>query len=466
VIAATIDYSHAHHDTQGGWHDAADWDRRSDHLTCVLDLLNAYALAPQKFRDGQLNLPESGNGVPDILDEAEYGLRIWLKSQNAAGGISGAVETWTHPPMDSTDYHYAFAQRTRWDSLLYAGAAAQFAQLVAPFDEALATRYAESALRAFDFGVSAQNSFGKVSIQAKAQRGRGEGYLIDMDDSEAQLAPYELHARLRLFLLTGQASYLENVETLAKTGPKPFEHPLGERGFALWLYFPLFDSALEGLISQSVINEMKLWIIGRCVEIASWSREQPYRQTWPGKQDYWMAWGATSFYNQAKLLLIAEYLSGKQGFRELALHNCNFMLGANPMGMSWTTGLGKCYPVDIQHSVSRYDGIADPVPGITIYGLTGHICAPLRQEVWNIADRNGHGVSFMKEDNQNLPLWRRWACHPGLNTGQCEFTIHETVSASLFVSALLLPDDWMPTQELRNHKPRPIDELHGYWYLP
>ncbi|MCB1135851.1 MAG: glycoside hydrolase family 9 protein, partial [Chlamydiia bacterium] len=81
--AGSIDYSKEHADHQGGWHDAADWDRRTQHLTCVLDLLNAYEIAPQKFLDGQLNIPESGNGIPDILDEAEYGLRVWLKSQNA-----------------------------------------------------------------------------------------------------------------------------------------------------------------------------------------------------------------------------------------------------------------------------------------------------------------------------------------------------------------------------------------------
>ena len=30
----------------------------------------AYEMAPQKFRDGGANIPESGNGVPDIVDEA------------------------------------------------------------------------------------------------------------------------------------------------------------------------------------------------------------------------------------------------------------------------------------------------------------------------------------------------------------------------------------------------------------
>jgi endoglucanase len=34
------------------------------------ELLFAFEMAPRNFRDGELNIPESGNGVPDVLDEA------------------------------------------------------------------------------------------------------------------------------------------------------------------------------------------------------------------------------------------------------------------------------------------------------------------------------------------------------------------------------------------------------------
>ena len=32
----------------------------------------AYEMAPRNFTDGELSIPESGNGVPDILDEAAW----------------------------------------------------------------------------------------------------------------------------------------------------------------------------------------------------------------------------------------------------------------------------------------------------------------------------------------------------------------------------------------------------------
>ena len=56
-----------------GWYqDAGDWDSYETHLRVAQELLLAFQLAPRNFRDGELNIPESKNGVPDLLDEAAW----------------------------------------------------------------------------------------------------------------------------------------------------------------------------------------------------------------------------------------------------------------------------------------------------------------------------------------------------------------------------------------------------------
>ena len=82
------------------------------------------------------------------------------------------------------------------------------------------------------------------------------------------------------------------------------------------------------------------------------------------------------------------------------------------------------------------------------------------------ADAPGGYVDFVKPANREQPVWRQWSCHPHENAGQCEFTIHETMAATLFNCAMLLPDDWMPSAELKARGPRADEALFGYYYLP
>jgi hypothetical protein len=91
----------------GGWYDAADYDRNLRHYTNIFDMLYAYELAPAKFSDNMLNIPESGNGIPDLLDEAEYGLDVWTRSMTADGGVSGRLETNSHPTLTDTNFNWS-----------------------------------------------------------------------------------------------------------------------------------------------------------------------------------------------------------------------------------------------------------------------------------------------------------------------------------------------------------------------
>ncbi len=72
----------------GGWHDAGDYGKYvvNSGIT-VGTLLLAYESFPEKFNQDNLNIPESGNGVPDILDEVRYELEWLLKIQNENGGV-------------------------------------------------------------------------------------------------------------------------------------------------------------------------------------------------------------------------------------------------------------------------------------------------------------------------------------------------------------------------------------------
>lgn len=448
----------------GGWHDAADWDRNNAHYTPIFDLLNAYEIAPDRFTDNQLNLPESGNGIPDVLDEAVYGLTVWLKSMNSAGGVSGFVETRTHPKIDA-DIDYAFSRRTRWDSLSFAAAAAQLAEHLKPFAATTSQRWAWYATRAYNYGMDKRNSLGTATIRARENRGAGDPYTMTWVEKDEYINSYILHAKVRLFRATGGKQYLDGVPALIDKVSRPFRWPYTMQDFSPWIFFGIVNKpgvVTETQRAQIIKSHFRVHADSLVAQIEG----MPYRNTWPRNQDFWMDWGATNTSNAARALLTAFALTGDQKYRDSAILNMDYMLGANPMGMSWTTGLGYSYPTDIQHSVSELDGIADPVPGITVYGITDTIYPTLRNTVWRSPGGVlGAGLIDFKIPEE-VPLWRRWSTHPIYNTGQCEFTVQETMSPTLFCSAMLLSSGWKPTAALKNRQPRPAEFLYGNWFLP
>ena len=362
---------------------------------------------------------------------------------------------------------YAFSRRTRWSSLLYAAAAAQYALLVKPYNAEKSAAYRKLAERAYAYGNDPDHSLGEVTIAARKNRGHGAPYTQVWEEKDAMIRPFLLQARARLYLLTGDTAYLADLPQLAADAPDPYKYPNTFNSYSAWMCFDV-PRQLTAKLPAEIIA---LWR-GRYVEAgsarAAMNDAMPYRCSWPRAQENGLGWGASTMTNYSRAELIAWALSGQTALREAAIQNADFAFGANPLGMCWTTGLGYVYPVDIQHAVSEDDGILDPVPGITIYGMTGGAYPQLRNEVWRAPtgrDRTTY-TDFMAKANQDRPVFRQFSVHPHVNTAQCEFTIHETMSSTILTCALLMPRGWKPGPALTQRQPRPAPWLFGYYYLP
>ena len=49
--------------------------------------MDGYEIDPSKFLDDAWNIPESGNGIPDLLDELRWELDWMLRMQDSDGGV-------------------------------------------------------------------------------------------------------------------------------------------------------------------------------------------------------------------------------------------------------------------------------------------------------------------------------------------------------------------------------------------
>jgi hypothetical protein len=100
-------------DLHGGWMDAGDMNKYTTFAnSAVIQLMEAYRMNPGVFKDNY-NIPESGNGIPDILDEAKWELDFLRRMQDATGtngfflkvGVDNYNEV-TPPSSDSRPRYY------------------------------------------------------------------------------------------------------------------------------------------------------------------------------------------------------------------------------------------------------------------------------------------------------------------------------------------------------------------------
>lgn len=100
----------------GGWHDAGDYNKYTNFTYSPLhDLLYAYQEKPSIWTD-DFGIPETGNGIPDILDEIKYELDWLLKMQNGNGSVLSKVSVTNFagasPPSADIAPHYYGAAST------------------------------------------------------------------------------------------------------------------------------------------------------------------------------------------------------------------------------------------------------------------------------------------------------------------------------------------------------------------
>jgi len=107
-------------DLTGGWHDAGDYNKYAWTAvsTAVLHLLRAFEENPGLFSDSDLNIPESGNGIPDILDEIIYELDWLLKMQLPGGAVLSQlhVDGWASDSPPNADTNQRFYQDPNLES--------------------------------------------------------------------------------------------------------------------------------------------------------------------------------------------------------------------------------------------------------------------------------------------------------------------------------------------------------------
>jgi endoglucanase len=181
----------------GGHSDATDWDRNLGHISNIYDMLLPYILTDGRLNDDNLCIVESGNGIPDILDEVKNEVDFWLNLRDPNGGYSYGLTN----PTDETNpilYQAGSTAMAAWASAANASMLAYCFMLTGPSN--LRDTYTNAAITAYNYasGLSDQ--------QLTVIRDAGYAELRGKD--------LKMMAAAFLYNLTGNTTYEDTLNSL------------------------------------------------------------------------------------------------------------------------------------------------------------------------------------------------------------------------------------------------------------
>ena len=199
-------------DVSGGWYDAGDFNKYTSWTAdYAVGLLQSY-LGNQPVWTDDYNIPESGNGVPDIIDEAKWGLD-WLGRMQQPDGSVLSIVGLSHasPPSAATGPSY-YGPASTSATLNSASAYALGAKVLSGFPSlsGSAATLRTRAENAWNWAVANPNVTFRNNDSANGSEGLGAGQQ-ETDDRGRFTA--RLIAAVYLYDLTGKAVYRDDVES-------------------------------------------------------------------------------------------------------------------------------------------------------------------------------------------------------------------------------------------------------------
>jgi len=344
----------------GGYHDAGDADRRAYHLANPIINLMIYEAFPGAFSDGQFDLPGKfdgdyhilgyENGIPDIIDEAEWGALAWEYLQNVDGSVHFGTETKGYPdpfaaPMDQDSKKYGTVKVDPRATCTCAGLFMHLARILKPYKPERSSELMNRAEKAMEF------CGGEMA------------------------APEKLYFYIQKYLLTGDTSAHRKVKELYAIADSLrfnlFSTPgysLNDRKFDNPAYVYSYVAEKNVPTDPGVVDFFRKAIRAAADSNIAELRKHPYPV---GNNPETGGWGHNvrqPLYASAPMLEWS--LTVEQKYLDAASELMDWKLGLNPMGISYVTGLGFHQvenPHDRESAYTKSKGWG-PKPGITVFG--------------------------------------------------------------------------------------------------
>lgn len=366
-------------DVHGGWHDAGDHNKYVPFtVTTLWDLMMAYEQNPAAFSDNT-GIPESGNGVPDILDEIKFELD-WLLRMQMTNRTGNTTHLWGVcnrvassggglPASDMATRYYTYP--TTWATASFAAVLAHASRVYAGFNAVFGSydqKLRIAATNAWKFLEARTNMYPSSGDDFNCGLGAACGSSSSSNDRAVRML-----AAAELFATTGSGKYKIYYEAhfqnpvMATFMPAPGILPMAH---VVYASAAGADPARTTLIRNSFSSAINTWWIPS-------TNQNPYRAY---VFDYF--WGSAGHVAAwSKWLMIAKKLNLNSSltnrYKSLAEDYIHFIHGLNPLNLVFVTkATNTSFAIKyIYHSWFGTPGTHNPPPGFLTGGPNSYYAA-------------------------------------------------------------------------------------------
>ena len=349
-------------EVRGGHSDAFDWDRHLAHVSNIYDMLLPYILSGGRLSEDNLGIRESGNGIPDIIDEARNEVDFFLSIRDGEAYSQGV----TNPSADwSVMFQAGCTTMAAWANAANCAIIGEAFRLQG--NDSLCQYYTDEAIKAFFFASRQENlqlddlqDVGSMQMRGRDFRQMAAAYLYNLTGDEQWEKIFAEEAyELSIANTWIAAAYL--------TCPQP-------RHFAD-RYQQILASVNKLAESYNIVNMTQRP-----------SRRSANDRRWQVSQNL-------------QLVMLAHYIAKNKARKKELEHvmytEASWAMGRNPGNIVEMTGLGERHITDC-YTTGRNDGAPECHPGQTPFNGT---------ETWSPGHNGGDARVILKY------------CYPDWNEG-------------------------------------------------
>lgn len=338
-----------------GWYDAGDYGKYIVNSgISTYTLLQLYQHNKEYFKKLSLNIPESNNDVPDILDEIRWNLEWMLTMQDEDGGVFHKLTTkqfcGTVMPDRDTKPRFAIGKSitATWD---FVGVLALAADIYKTYDAEFSEKMAKAAGKAYWWAKEHPYDF----FEQPSDIGTGS-----YEDGNA--VDEQIWATAEMYRITKNDSILKDMRQFALNKSRWKLH-----GWQTVYAMAAFTIATNpDIFEKADVDSAENLIFALADDYVGSLEENGYGVAMTEGDFYW---GSNSVAANKGIVLLHAYILTKENkYLNAAIGILDYLLGRNPLDVSYLTGFGTNQVYHPHHRPSQADTVEAPVPGMLVGG--------------------------------------------------------------------------------------------------